>query len=215
MRWLAGPLATTAGSHSMVVDLGWHEEFSVVKVLSTGLGFHGRHEIPRPVGGGGMTIHVFAGPTIPAHRIHSIAPAVRVHPPARHGDLLRLGCVPRDVVVIVDGVFHQAASIRHKEILALLADRVHVLGASSMGALRAAELSAFGMRPVGAIAHDYIAGVLDSDADVAVAHLGDETHAQVTEAMVNIRRAVSVAVAHATISTSRSRPARRCRAAGS
>jgi hypothetical protein len=45
-----------------------------------------------------------------------------------------------------------------------------VLGAASLGALRAAECQPFGMRPVGAIAAEYLAGTRRDDGDVCLVH---------------------------------------------
>ena len=97
-----------------------------------------------------------------------------------HGDLLRLGPVRGDVVVIIDGYYHQRASVRHKEILALLADGVAVLGCSSMGALRAAELATYGMVGNGAVYRMYVDGVLDADDEVALAHTSAPDHRGLT-----------------------------------
>lgn len=75
--------------------------------------------------------------------------------PRRHrraaGDLLRLAPRPG----IVDGSFHQTRAVRHKEILALIDAGVTVLGAASMGALRAAELDTYGMIGVGRVYDDF------------------------------------------------------------
>ena len=53
----------------------------------------------------------------------------------RRGDLLE--CSPGRMVVIIDGEFGQKFSVSPKEILRLLDQRTCVIGASSMGALRA------------------------------------------------------------------------------
>jgi hypothetical protein len=65
---------------------------------------------------------------------------------------------------------------------------IRVFGASSMGALRAAELMPFGMTGIGEIFEAYRSGELEDDDEVAVAH-GDETtgYRCVSEAMINIR----------------------------
>src|SRR4051812_35252740 len=115
-----------------------------------------------------MTVHVFCGPTISADQVRQILPTARTHPPVRHGDLLSLDCEAGDVVVIIDGVFHATAPVRHKEIMLLLADKIAVVGASSMGALRAAELYPLGMRGVGRIFEMYRDGVIEADDEVAV-----------------------------------------------
>ena len=67
-------------------------------------------------------------------------------------------------------MFGAVPSVWHKEILFALTEGVRVLGAASLGALRAAECSAFGMEPVGSIAADYLNGRRDADADVCLAH---------------------------------------------
>ncbi|MGW6513723.1 TfuA-like protein, partial [Streptomyces niveus] len=109
-----------------------------------------------------MTVHVYSGPTVPAVRVREVVPGAVTHPPVRHGDLMRLGAGPGDTVLIIDGLWHQSAPVRHKEILALLADGVAVVGAASMGALRAAELTPYGMVGVGRIFEDFRSGALDA-----------------------------------------------------
>lgn len=133
-----------------------------------------------------MTVHVFHGPTIGAAAVHGILPDAQLHPPVRHGDLLRLAAVPGDIVVIIDGLFHHTASVRHKEILELTGDGVAVVGTSSMGALRAAELYPYGMVGVGEIYQAYRDGLIEADDEVAVIHTpGGEN--QIGEALVDMR----------------------------
>ena len=48
-----------------------------------------------------MTTHVFAGPTVTADRVRELLPGAVTHPPVRHGDLLRLGAVAGDTVVLL------------------------------------------------------------------------------------------------------------------
>ncbi|MFI0487096.1 TfuA-like protein [Actinomadura sp. 9N215] len=100
-----------------------------------------------------------------------------------------------DVIGIVDGYFHQDRAVRHKEILAVMARGVHVLGASSMGALRAAELDAFGMRGVGRVYRAYRASEIEADDEVALVHGPAEGgyHAM-SEPLVNIRATLAAAV---------------------
>jgi hypothetical protein len=133
-----------------------------------------------------VTTHLFCGPTISAAEARAELPGVVVHPPVRHGDLLRLGAGPGDLVLIVDGVFHQSASVRHKEILELLAAGATVAGCSSMGALRAAELDVFGMVGVGEVYRLYKDGVTEADADVAVTHTEGGEVTQLSAAMVDL-----------------------------
>jgi hypothetical protein len=89
---------------------------------------------------------------------------------------------------IVDGYFERIPAVWHKEILWALSEGIHVFGAASMGALRAAELASFGMTGVGAIFEDFHSGALEDDDEVAVAH-GDASsgYRATSEPMVNIR----------------------------
>jgi hypothetical protein len=139
-----------------------------------------------------MTVHVYCGPTITPAEVLEIIPGASVHPPVRHGDLLRLAVGPGDTVVIIDGVFHAVAAVRHKEILDLLARGVRVLGAASMGALRAAELYPYGMTGIGDIFAAYRDGIIEADDEVAVAHTDDGR--QLSEALADIRALMADAV---------------------
>jgi len=133
-----------------------------------------------------MTVYVFHGPSVTSEEVAGLLPDAVSRPPVRHGDLLALDHRPGDVVLIIDGVFHATAPVRHKEILRLLAEGVTVLGAASMGALRAAELHPYGMRGVGRIFEMYRDGVIDGDDEVAVAHTSDDSRL-LTVALVDVR----------------------------
>jgi hypothetical protein len=70
-----------------------------------------------------------------------------------------------------------------------------------MGALRGAELSAFGMIGVGTIYEDYANGALADDDEVTLAHASAaRKYRAVSEPMVNIRRTLSKAAAEGIIS---------------
>ncbi|MDG4816740.1 TfuA-like protein [Micromonospora sp. WMMD956] len=145
-----------------------------------------------------MATHVFAGPTIDADDIRRIVPDAVPHPPVRHGDLLRLRPGPADTVLILDGLFFQAPAVRHKEILHLVREGVRVVGASSMGALRAAELHPYGVVGVGQVFQWYADGTVVADDEVAVAHLDtDDGHAQLSDALVSIRYGLLSAIGEA------------------
>jgi hypothetical protein len=91
------------------------------------------------------------------------------------------------VIGLVDGVFGSVAAVWHKEILFALSEGVRVLGASSMGALRAAECARYGMEPVGVIAERYLDGSLDDDAAVALLHMpGELGWTALTEPLVDV-----------------------------
>jgi hypothetical protein len=143
--------------------------------------------------GDGMKVHVFAGPTLGDEEIAGVVPGVRVHPPVAHGDLLELTADAADVVVIVDGYYHQRAAVRHKEILHLIDLGVRVVGCASMGALRAAELAACGMIGHGRVYEMYRDGEIDADDEVAIAHLTGDSFEARNVPLVNVRHAVAQA----------------------
>ena len=110
-------------------------------------------------------------------------------PPAGHGDVLRAALRRPRVIAIVDGVFERTPAVwQHKEILFALSEGIHVYGAASMGALRAAELDRFGMRGVGDVYRAYAEGMLEDDDEVAVAHT-DAEHGfrALSDSMVDVR----------------------------
>ncbi len=132
-----------------------------------------------------MTTLLFIGPTL------QVAPRDRleVRPPAAVGDVLRASR-ERGVrrIALVDGYFERMAAVWHKEILLALERGIAVYGAASMGALRAAELAAFGMIGVGKIYSDFARGLLTADDEVAVAHLPAEAgYRAISDALVNLR----------------------------
>lgn len=140
-------------------------------------------------------ILIFAGPTLSSEQIYALVPDAEIYPPIAGGDLIRLAPNPGDLVVIIDGFFYQSTSVRHKEILDLLRRGIHVWGAASMGALRAAELFPFGMRGFGRIFEAYVRGEIEGDDEVAVLHAPqDMGYTNLSEALVNVRYACDRAV---------------------
>lgn len=129
---------------------------------------------------------LFVGPSL-----YGEAPdltGISVRSPAKQGDIARAVLDGAGAIGLVDGFFDAVAAPWHKEILFALARGVTVLGASSMGALRAAECAAFGMLPIGVIAQEYCSGVLDDDAAVAISHGPEELgYPPLTEPLVNVK----------------------------
>ena len=141
------------------------------------------------------TAVVFVGPTLPVAEASQLVDAAFL-PPAGQGDVYR--AVKRlrpDIIGIIDGYFHQTGSVWHREILWAMAEGIHVLGAASMGALRAAELQKYGMRGIGKVFEAYRDGrfapfeePFEDDDEVAVIHGPPETgFVPLSEAMVDIR----------------------------
>ncbi|MEM7428116.1 MAG: TfuA-like protein [Pseudomonadota bacterium] len=109
-------------------------------------------------------------------------------PPAEQGDVFAAAERSPVAIGIVDGYFHQVPSVWHKEILWAMSQGIHVFGSASMGALRAAELGAFGMVGVGRIYEDFREGRITNDDDVAVTHGPAELgYMALSEALANIR----------------------------
>ena len=116
-------------------------------------------------------------------------------PPVRQGELYAAACRSPRAIGIIDGYFDGQPAVLHKEILWALARGIAVFGASSMGALRAAELHSFGMRGVGRIFEAYRDGELTDDDEVALIHGPPETgYIRLSEPMVNIRATLEKAV---------------------
>jgi len=122
-------------------------------------------------------------------------PEAEFRGPAECGDVYAAARGGAKVIGLIDGYFEQRLSVWHKEILWALAAGVTVVGGGSMGALRAAELSAFGMEGVGTVFEWIVGGVIEDDDEVAVVHEPAERgYAIRSEAMVNLRATFARAV---------------------
>lgn len=122
-------------------------------------------------------------------------------PPIKRGDLGRL---PEHIttVGIVDGEFFQNLAVTPKEVLELLERGIKVYGASSMGALRAAEAYPYGMTGVGEIFRMYRDGEVDADDEVALIY-DPVSYRNISEPLVNVRYALRLAVVKQLISSAR------------
>lgn len=140
-----------------------------------------------------MRVVVFLGPTLSVGEA-SVHLEATYLPPAAQGDVYRAATEQPLAIGIVDGYFERVPAIWHKEILWAMTRGIHVFGAASMGALRAAELASFGMNGVGEIYQSFRSGALEDDDEVAVTH-GDESigYRATSEAMVNMRATLSAA----------------------
>lgn len=137
-------------------------------------------------------IPVFCGPSLPPEA-RPLGP-FDWRPPARAGDLLALAAAPPDRLCLIDGYFDWCPAPWHKELLLLMARGTMVLGASSMGALRAAELQPHGMMGVGAIFRAYRDGRLTGDDEVALIHAPAElAWAPLSVPLVELRATLAAA----------------------
>jgi hypothetical protein len=128
---------------------------------------------------------VYLGPSLPLDKARAILEA-DYRPPVRRGDLEKALKDGARIIGIIDGAFYNDSPVGHKEILDAMKKGVVVVGGSSMGALRASELDAFGMIGVGRIYECYRSGRLVADDEVAVTY-NPMTGEQLSEPLVNVR----------------------------
>jgi hypothetical protein len=110
-------------------------------------------------------------------------------PPVARGDLYRARLLGFGMFLILDGVFLEQLAVSPREIIDVLRDGATVLGAASMGAIRAAECWPAGMRGIGSIYRLYRRGALMSDDEVAVTFSPACPFPAATVALVNVRYA--------------------------
>ncbi|PRD44852.1 antibiotic resistance protein [Phyllobacterium phragmitis] len=129
---------------------------------------------------------VFVGPTLP-DAPDLVSEDITVRAPARQGDILEAVRQGANVIGLIDGNFEHVAPVWHKEILHALSQGVKICGAASMGALRAAECSFYGMEGVGSIYRQYERSEILDDADVAQLHAPREMrYFSISVPMVNV-----------------------------
>jgi hypothetical protein len=140
-----------------------------------------------------MTAVVFAGPSLAGGPVPPYA-GLTLRPPAEAGDLYRAARGGAQLIGLVDGVFEDRPTVWHKEILWALDHGIRVLGAASLGALRAAECAAFGMEGVGRIFERCRSGALEDDHELALTHAPAELgYAALSEPLVNVRATLEAA----------------------
>lgn len=135
---------------------------------------------------------VFLGPSLDRETASRLLPQAEFRPPVRRGDLAPLLDAPPAAIGIIDGEFYQSLAVSPKEILPFLKRGVAVLGSSSMGALRAAELRAHGMTGAGTVFEWFRRGRLSDDDEVAMTFC-PSTLRPLSEPLVNFRVALRAA----------------------
>lgn len=137
-----------------------------------------------------MSTFVFLGPSLALKNAEARIEAEFL-PPVAMGDLYTLvesRAKPGDQIAIIDGFFEARPAVWHKEILHALDRGLKVFGASSMGALRAAETWQFGTIGVGRIFEAFRNGALTDDDEVAVSHADAEAgYRSLSDAMASLR----------------------------
>lgn len=141
-----------------------------------------------------MSAIIFCGPTLSQQDCKAFDDFV-FRSPVRQGALYSAVQTAPKAIGIIDGYFDGQPAVWHKEILWALSQGIEVFGAASMGALRAAELQAFGMRGIGSIYEDYRDGVIIDDDEVALMHGPEESgYAALSDPLVNIRATIAKAI---------------------
>lgn len=138
---------------------------------------------------------VFLGPSLSHDEARAVLPDAVVLPPAQMGDVI--GALNRyrpHAIGLVDGTFRSTMSVFHKELLYSVDQGVWTLGASSMGALRAAETHRFGVIGIGSVFEAVVSGEIEDDDEVALTHADADTgFRSLSEAMVTIRATLRAA----------------------
>jgi hypothetical protein len=165
-----------------------------------------RENAERPVTGkiAPGEIVAFLGPSLPLVQAQAILDATYLHPAAQGDILLAAHAFRPRAMILIDGQFEGRPAVRHKEILWAMAQGIAIIGAASMGALRAAELHQFGMIGVGSIYRWYRRWKLAPDDAVAVhsapAELG---FLPLTDALVDLQATFAQAARRGIISPQR------------
>ena len=131
---------------------------------------------------------IFIGPTGRGLDLSGLT----VLPPAQQGDIATEVLKGPDTLILIDGYFTQHLAPWHKEILFAIEKGCRVIGAGSLGALRAVECKRYGMEPVGVIARWYENYTCLDDSEVALAHsCAEDGYVPLSVPLVNIRATVN------------------------
>jgi hypothetical protein len=131
---------------------------------------------------------IYLGPTLPRDEAVKILDA-DYRDPAKKGDFLMLSqdSDEKKYVGFIDGVFLHDYPPPPIEVYHLATRKnIELVGASSLGALRAVELEKFGMKGIGKIFQMYKNGIINADDEVAVTFVRGSNTLQ-SEAMIDIR----------------------------
>jgi hypothetical protein len=151
---------------------------------------------------GGHPTVVFLGPTMSVTDARRTLDAVYLPPAAQGSIILAVEEFRPKAMLLVDGIFQSEPAVRHKEILWALSRGIPVIGAASMGALRAAELWRYGMIGIGLIFRWYRRFPFAPDHAVAVLHgPADVGWAPLTCALVDLRLTLRAAERQGLIDT--------------
>ena len=140
-----------------------------------------------------QSVLVFAGPSL-NKAIKLKYSQYEYQPPALQGDIANAAELSSHThFLIIDGFYKSVPSIWHKEIIYAIEIGKTVLGAASLGAIRAAELESYGMLGKGKIYQWFKNGQITKDPDVAVGHgSAEEDFRCFTVPIVNIKATLDI-----------------------
>ena len=134
---------------------------------------------------------VFAGPTLNCGeaKIFDRVSGVRILPPVERGDIRKLieAQRRRGVIAMVDGVFHQALAVGHREIRDAVDRGWEIWGLASMGAIRAYEMRDLGVQGFGRVYRCFFEHEDFRDDEVAVLHEPGPPFRNFSEPLVHVR----------------------------
>ena len=138
--------------------------------------------------------HIFVGPTaswIPSDMFDGWI----VHPPVKRGDISKLLRTSTHSInsndkllelLLVDGLFYSVPAVGHQEILDALSSGCKVMGISSMGAIRAAELHTCGMLGYGKVFARLLEGSGLPDDYVTQLHTAEPEYLPLSDPLANL-----------------------------
>lgn len=134
----------------------------------------------------------FVGPTLQGiEQLKHLQLDVTCLPPVRRGDIEALTAQsPPGRIVIVDGIFHQFPSVGHIELRTALDKGWQVWGLCSMGAIRACEMRALGMRGYGTVYERFVQDEDFTDDEVALLHGPAYPYPSISEPLIHMRFAL-------------------------
>lgn len=133
---------------------------------------------------------VFVGPSCDPERIRQALPHAMIAPPVCRGDLYRFRLLNFSVFVILDGAFANALAVSPREVVDVLRDGAAVIGAASMGALRAADCAPAGALGYGRIYRLFRRRILSSEDEVVLSAFPEAPFSAISVSLVDIRFAL-------------------------
>lgn len=130
---------------------------------------------------------VFLGLSLKKEQASQIL-AANYYPPAQKGDIYRIVATGVEKIILIDGFIYSKRPVWQRELLDAIDRGIEVWGASGVGALRALELQAFGMKSSGTIFEWYRDGMIEGDDEVATQYgMEGNNFFRLSEPLVNIR----------------------------